>query len=159
MGNEFSSAHKGTNRGRKGRGALFFAFLATTTTLAAGIEAQPAFAQTVYSVPAGPLNKSLATFGKLSGTQISYDASIARGKLSQGVSRATTREQAIVELLRGTGLVYSFTDATSVIIAAPVSAASAAAAGNSTLLEPITVQGARGASVLQQDGLAQHLPR
>ncbi|MFJ1311610.1 TonB-dependent siderophore receptor [Agrobacterium sp. P15N1-A] len=155
MGNEFSSAHKGTNRGRKGRGALFFAFLATTTTLAAGIAAQPAFAQTVYSVPAGPLNKSLATFGKLSGTQISYDASIARGKLSQGVSRATTREQAIVELLRGTGLVYSFTDATSVIIAAPVSAASAAAAGNSTLLEPITVQGARGASVLQQDGLAQ----
>ncbi len=152
MGNEFSSAHKVNNRGC---GALVAAFLATTSVLAAGIEAQPAFAQAVYSVPGGALNKSLATFGKLSGTQISYDASIARGKFSQGVGRATTREQAIVELLRGTGLVYSFTDATSVIIAAPASAASATADGNSTLLETITVQGTGTASVLQQDGLAQ----
>ncbi len=155
MGNGFSSAHRGNNRGCKGRGALVAAFLATTSALAAGIAAQPAYAQAVYSVPAGPLNKSLATFGKLSGTQISYDASIARGKLSQGVNRATTREEAIVELLRGTGLVYSFTDATSIVIAAPVSAASAAAGGNSTLLETITVQGTGPASVLQQDGLAR----
>ncbi len=128
-----------------GRRALAAMLLATT---AAGMgmavaQAQAASSRSVWSAPAGPLNRALAVFGSQSGTQLSYDASIVRGKTTGGVKGATTRQQAIAQLLRGTGLSYSFTDATSVVISAPAAASGGAATeAGAITLDTINVQGA-----------------
>lgn len=124
-----------------GRKAAVAALLATTAVYGTVAASTVVRAQTAYTVPGGPLNRALASFGSQSGTQISYDATIVRDKSSNGVKGATTREQAIAQLLQGTGLIYAFTDATSVLISARAVAAGNVAADGSTVLETITVQG------------------
>lgn len=135
-----------TGFGNIGRRALVAALLATTAAAAGMTASTLAQAQTSYSVPAGPLNRALATFGSQSGTQISYEASIVRGKSSKGVSRAAMREQAIAQLLQGTGLTYSFTDATSLVISAPAAGSGAVAPDGSVQLQTIQIYGASSAS-------------
>ena len=130
-----------TRCGKIGRKALVAALLATTVVGGGVAASTVAQAQQAYTVPAGPLNRALATFGSQSGTQISYDATIVRGKSSQGVSAAATRQQAIDQLLRGTGLRYSFTDSTSVVVSAPSAGGGNIPADGSTVLETIVVQG------------------
>lgn len=125
-----------------GRRAWVAILLATTAAVGGGL-AGNAFAQsrTTYSIPAGPLGRALSSFGSQSGTQISYAAAIVRDKSSPGVSGAVSREQAIAQLLQGTGLTYSFTDAASVVVTAPTSGSDASiAADGSTVLDTINIQ-------------------
>lgn len=127
--------------------ALVAALLATTAMPAsiALIETDAfaqASAQTSFNVPAGPLARALATFGSQSGTQVSYDASIASGKTSPGMSGAATREQALAQILQGSGLTYSFSDPASVVITDRISAAHAPVDDDgSFVLDTITVSG------------------
>ncbi|MDQ8730432.1 TonB-dependent receptor [Bradyrhizobium sp. LHD-71] len=106
--------------------------------------------QTSYSIPAGPLNRVLAAFGRQSGFQIVYVPAIAAGKSSPGVSGAVSPAEAVARILRGTGLTYSFPDARTVSIAAP----SAAAADGDALpsgaiqLDTIDVQAANPNSTM-----------
>lgn len=135
-----------TGFGNVGRRALVAALLATTAFSAGVVASTVAQAQVAYSVPAGPLSRALATFGSQSGTQISYEASIVRGKSSQGVNGATTREQAIAQLLQGTGLGYSFTDAASIVVSSSVVGAVNTASDGSTVLSPILIAGENNAT-------------
>lgn len=130
-----------TGFGNIGRKALAAALLATTAVCSSAAAITAAQAQAAFSVPAGPLSQALATFGSESGTQVSYEAAIVQGKVSRGVSGAVTREQAIAQLLRGTGLSYAFTDATSVVVSQPFAADGAPPVAGTTVLDPITVQG------------------
>ncbi|MBM7329008.1 TonB-dependent siderophore receptor [Agrobacterium sp. S2] len=98
-------------------------------------------AQTSFSVPAGPLNRALTAFGRQAGVQVTYLASAAAGKTSPGFSGSATREQALAGILAGSGLVYSFPNATTVAISTPASGSGNIAADGSTVLETITVQG------------------
>lgn len=126
---------------RFGRKAAIAALLATTA-VCGGVGASTVVrAQTAYSVPAGPLNRALANFGSQSGTQISYDATIVRDKSSNGVKGATTREQAISQLLAGTGLTYTITDARSIVVSVPSAAGGNGSADGSTVLDTILVEG------------------
>lgn len=110
--------------------------------------AQPAFAQltaqTSFSIPAGPLNQALATFARQAGLQITYNPTIAANRQSSGVSGQQAPQQAIAQILQGTGLVYSFPNARTVAISEPSSAGTAGgvAADGSTVLDTITIQGA-----------------
>lgn len=128
-----------------GRKALVAALLATTALpMSISLMEQKAFAQssaqTSFNVPAGPLSRALAAFGSQSGTQISYDASIAAGKTSPGIRGAATREQALAQILQGSGLSYSFSDSASVVISDRVAAAHApVAADGSLVLDTIDV--------------------
>lgn len=124
-------------------GKALLAGLLTTAAFAAAVPGGgSAFAQErTYSIPAGPLTGALAAFGSQSGTQISYEASIARGKTSPGLKGPATREQAIARLLAGTGLAHSFTDSASVLITTPQANGAAPAADGSTVLNTITVEG------------------
>jgi outer-membrane receptor for ferric coprogen and ferric-rhodotorulic acid len=128
-----------------GRKAMIAALLATTAVCSGVAASTVALAQASYSVPAGPLNRALASFGSQSGTQISYDASIVRDKSTSGVTGTVTREQAIAQLLAGTGLAYSFTDDTSVVISARTAAGNVSADG-STVLDTVLVQGQAAAA-------------
>lgn len=129
------------------RGAMLAALLATTA-LASFITpiCSPAYSQTSgetrFDIPAGPLSRTLATFGRQAGVQLSYEAAIASGKSSQGLSGMATREQAISRILQGTGLSYSFSDRSNVLISRPGAAASiAAGAGGELVLDTINVEG------------------
>lgn len=140
------------NFGSMGRRALAAALL-STTAVAGGVAASTSVhAQTAYSVPPGPLNRALAAFGSQSGTQISYEASIVRDKSSRGVTGAVTRKQAIAQLLQGTGLGYSFTDATSVVVSRGVAGDGNLAADGSTRLDPIMIEGQQQSAFGHVDG-------
>lgn len=141
-----------TGFGNIGRKALVAVLLATTAAAGGVAVVTVAHAQATYSVPAGPLNRALATFGSQSGTQISYEATIVRGKTSGGVSGAATREEAIARLLQGTGLVYSFTDATSVVVSARTAGRGNLAADGSTRLDTITIEGQQESAFGHVDG-------
>ncbi len=129
-----------------GRRMLIATLLATTASLvnAALIDSQAhaqASAQTTFNIPAGELNRALAAFGRQSGTQVSYEAAIANGKTSRGFQGTATREQAIAQLLQGSGLVYSFSDATNVLITRPRSQNRASGNDGSLVLDTINVEG------------------
>lgn len=126
------------------RKTLIAALLATTAVVGSSAVLQSqalAQAQTNFNIPAGPLNRVLAAFGKQSGIQLSYEASIASGKTSPGIQGATTREQAIARILQGSGLIYSFTDARNVLITQPGATVSGAAPAGAISLDTIDVQG------------------
>ncbi|TDR88893.1 TonB-dependent receptor domain-containing protein [Enterovirga rhinocerotis] len=132
-----------------GRRALVAALLATTALAGGMAGAGDAYAQaqTTFDVPAGSLNRALAAFGRQSGTQLSYDASLASGKSSAGFRGQGTRQEAIARILQGSGLSHSFTDARSVLITGPAPAARGGAAANgSILLDTIEVSGRSGVS-------------
>ena len=126
--------------GRFGGNALVAGLLATTalsvpvTFLAAGDVLAQTGAPTSFDIAAGSLGAALAAFGTQSGTQISYDPSIVAGLSSPGVSGPATREQAIDRILQGTGLVYSFPDASSVLITDSAGAAQAGSNGDGSLM-------------------------
>lgn len=122
--------------------------LSTTFILTAGVNlagiSPSAFAQTQaqtnFSVPAGSLTQALTVFGRQSGLQITYLASVAAGKTSKGVSGNVSREQALSSILQGSGLTFSFPNATTVAITQPNEASSrAAAADGSLVLNTITI--------------------
>jgi hypothetical protein len=57
-----------------------------------------------FDVPAQPLASALETYGSLSGLQVVYESSLARGRLSTVVKGTFTPEVALRMLLAGTGL-------------------------------------------------------
>ncbi|WP_343805468.1 TonB-dependent receptor [Paenochrobactrum glaciei] len=93
-----------------------------------------------FAIPAGPLNQALTSFGRQAGLQVSYLASVASGKTSPGVLGRLSNQAALARLLQGSGLEYSFINATTVSIshASNVSGAVQSADG-SILLDTITV--------------------
>lgn len=133
-----------SNRTRRHR-ALIAALMMTTAigaVVVAGDKAAVAqsTAQTTFSVPAGPLGPALATFGRQAGVQVGYLSGVAAGKTSPGVSGPATREQALAQILAGTGLSYQFTNSNTVTITDRFDAAhSAVADDGSLLLDTITI--------------------
>ncbi|MEM6973844.1 MAG: TonB-dependent receptor [Pseudomonadota bacterium] len=106
---------------------------------------------TDFTVPAGPLNTALIEFGAESGVQFVYDSEIAAGRISGGVSGTLSAEEALVEVLDGTGLTYRFTSADTVTIQ-PLAVPGGGAAGvdqGTMLLDPIIVTARRTEEALQ----------
>src|SRR5690606_19163783 len=84
------------------------------------------------------LNRALTAYGRQAGLQVTYLASVAAGRTTDGFSGSATREGALSRLLSGTGLTYSFTASNTVAISAvPVSGS--ANAGDSVVLDTIDV--------------------
>jgi iron complex outermembrane receptor protein len=99
------------------------------------LEAQ-ASRSTTFDIAAQPLAQALTAFGRQSGMQIAVDTAAVAGKTSAGVNGAMTAEQALRQLLAGSGLTYQFTSANAVTVAGP-----APGAGSGALqLDPVRVQ-------------------
>lgn len=129
-----------------GHRALVATLLATTAIVAGpGILVGPAMAQdgqvTEFNIPAGPLNRALAAFGSQSGTQLSYEASIASGISSPGARGALSREAALSQILQGSGLIYSFAGPRSVVLTRPDGSLGDVAPDGSIMLGTITLFG------------------
>ncbi|NWJ25349.1 TonB-dependent receptor [Rhizobium sp. RM] len=133
-------------------GGFGLALLASSAfSVMAGVNVRPAAAQEAsaainYSIPPGSLGTVISRFGDRSNLQMLYPASLVRGKTSRGVTGNLTREEALGRILAGSGLAYRFTSTNIVTIVDPSATvdAAGAAAGGSTVLETITLQGQGG---------------
>jgi iron complex outermembrane receptor protein len=96
-------------------------------------------AQVSFSVPTGPLSRALTTFGRQAGLQVTYLASAASGKTSPGFSGSATPQAALSKILAGSGLLFSFPNATTVAISETAGGSAGTASDNSTVLQPILV--------------------
>ncbi|MCK9821499.1 TonB-dependent siderophore receptor [Komagataeibacter oboediens] len=97
---------------------IIAAILMTSSALASVAGTSGAFAQTVvssavtadqsksFSVPPGSLAKALTSFGAQSGKQVSVETSVIQGLSSPGVTGRMSAQQALGQLLAGTGLTY-----------------------------------------------------
>lgn len=108
--------------------------------------------QQSISVPAGSLTRALNSLAAQAGLQILFDANLTSGKTTRGVSGTLTPAEALETLLAGTGVAARFAGANQVVLS--TSTASTSEAGYATgeaeiVLDPITIYGARDATVLQ----------
>ena len=125
--------------------------------------AQEAAKSVTYALPAGPLSQTLTAYGQQSGIQVTFLAAVAAGKTSPGFSGQATPQQALDAILQGTGLSYSFPDATTVAISEPTEN-SAATIDGAIALDTISVSGGSGAeaaadSPYQSPGSVSHVSR
>jgi len=102
-----------------------------------------------FSIPAGPLTGALNKFAAQSGLQILFDASLANGRTTSGVSGAKTPNQALMVLLSGTGVVFRYTGPTTVTLDGPASNAAGATIEGAIALDTIDVSGGSGSAADQ----------
>lgn len=132
--------------GIRGRGRALMAGLLLTTAMA-GVAVSSAgivFAQSAeisFSIPAGPLGGALAAFGRQSGLQVTYNSALADNRRSAGVSGTLAPSDALARILDGSGLSYTFANASTVSIFEMQAGQAAGDVAGGTLLEPIVVQG------------------
>ena len=93
-----------------------------------------ASATQAFDIPPQPLGTALVRFSEATGIQLFFDATIARGLQSPGVSGSMTRQDALGRLLAGSGLVYRFTNATTVAVERP------GTSPGTVQLDPVQVQ-------------------
>lgn len=67
-----------------------------------------------FDIPPGPLGAALDAFGSAAGVRVEIEDEAIRGLDSPGVSGLLTPDQALAELLEGTGVAHRFTDARTV---------------------------------------------
>ncbi|MCR6685929.1 TonB-dependent receptor [Pseudoxanthomonas sp.] len=117
--------------------------LACSTALAAQAQTAPAR----IDVPAGDLATALNTLARQSGTQLVYRADELKGRRTGGVQGAASAEQALEQLLRGSGFTTRRDPATGAVLVvrqagatppAPAPRAIPAASGGSAAAEPVT---------------------
>jgi iron complex outermembrane receptor protein len=121
--------------------SLLAAALALSSTSAALAQEPPLEAQAgrtaTFDIPSQALAQALTAFGRQSGMQIAVDTAAVAGKTSGSVNGTMTAEQALRQLLTGSGLTFQFTSANAVTVAGP------AVPGSSAVqLDPVRVQAA-----------------
>jgi hemoglobin/transferrin/lactoferrin receptor protein len=118
-----------TTSSNRSAGALA---LATALVASAGLlSAQPALAQQTgtqaeaqarqnFDIPAGSLSAALNALARQAGLALTFDSDLAHCKTTEGPSGEFTPQQALLQLLAGTGLTYKFTvDNTATLIREP----------------------------------------
>jgi len=121
-----------------------------------GALAQAAAITQSFHIASGPLGSALNQFTGQSGLQVLYDPSLVQGRTASGYDGAASPRAVLDMLLKGTGLIFQFTDAGTVVIkqgspnpprrsAKPVSATSQKAdqKPEPTTLQTVTVTGTR----------------
>ncbi|WP_220811388.1 TonB-dependent receptor domain-containing protein [Pseudomonas paralcaligenes] len=101
--------------------------------------------QLSFDIPAQGLDDALSAYGVASGAQVLYDAALTQGLSSRAVSGRMDRQQALDQLLAGTGLGYRFTGARTVTLQT-----SAGPVGQAMEFTPILITGEKIERDLQQ---------
>ena len=116
--------------------AAAFALASTSAVLAQEPPLEAQASRTAnFDIGSQPLAQALTAFGRQSGMQIAVDSAAVAGKTSGSVNGTMTAEQALRQLLAGSGLTYQFTSANAVTVAGP------AVPGSSAVqLDPVRVQ-------------------
>jgi Fe(3+) dicitrate transport protein len=100
-------------------------FVVSIMVVLAGARFAYAQSDTVaINIPAQELSTALTALAEQTQVQLLYASELARGLTTKGVSGTVTLDEAVRQLLEGTGLQHTFTDAKTVTLQkAPVSAA------------------------------------
>ncbi|MDO3445468.1 TonB-dependent receptor [Agrobacterium sp. V1] len=126
--------------------------LGTALALACAVHPLPVHAQSTqttarerrisFDIPSQPLSRALVAYSSTTGTQLFFDANLARGKSAPAVRGSFTRNDAIAQLLAGSGLDHRINGSTITItgLNAPAGNGGISADG-STLLDPILIEG------------------
>jgi iron complex outermembrane recepter protein len=107
------------------------------------METQQAQAR-AFDIPPQPLADALVLFGEQSGMHVSAHADLVRGLSSPGASGSMTPEEALGQLLAGTGLGFHLTAPDAVTLAKQSGDQS-----TTTMLPPLTIYGARTTQQLE----------
>ena len=107
--------------------------LAQAETSSAGV------AERRFDIPAQPLSSALTLFGRQSGLQVAVDSSLVSGLRTNGLQGSYTPEQALGQLLAGTGLKHRYTSANAITLVRD----SAHPDDRPMRLRPVTVTAAR----------------
>ena len=86
-----------------------------------------------FDIPAQPLQGALASFGRQSGWQLSYPADLTEGLTSQPLAGAYRPEDALGQLLAGTGVTWRTVGDRTIVLERPESGV--------ITLNPVTVEG------------------
>ncbi|MDF1747853.1 MAG: TonB-dependent receptor [Alphaproteobacteria bacterium] len=136
------------------RGMALAAALMVTTALVTPFAVSPALAQQSmaaapkvaqlqgeqnFDIPAQPLTDALVAFGQQSGVQVTVDGTVARDVSAPAVQGTMTSEQALRQLLAGSGLIYTMSGSTVAIERPAVQGAD-----GTIVLDPVTVEGQTG---------------
>jgi len=126
--------------------AIFLALLCVAGTVAQGLNAPAALAQTAatraFDIPAGSLSETLGRFANAAGVALSFDAAQTRNLQSEGVQGVWSVDAGFARVLVNTGLqaVREPNGAYSLRIAAPISGATGPT--GAATLPLVTVSGA-----------------
>jgi len=101
------------------------------------------------TIPPGSLTSALNSLAAQTGMQILFDAGLANGKTTRGVSGTYSPARALEKLLAGTGVTARFAGDDQVALAPITADAMGYDAGGAIVLDPILVYGARDATTLQ----------
>ncbi len=133
--------------------ALASAMMLSATAIAQIATSQPAtptqnttrIAVRNYAIAGGPLADVLNRFADVSQLQLIYSGAVTRGRRSGGINGAFTPQQALAQLLVGSGLSHRFTAANAVTIFDPASASASMPPppDGSIMLDPIEVSAHR----------------
>ena len=105
------------------------------TDPAAGIHEAQASRAIAFDIPPQPLASALLLFGRQAGLQVVVDPPAVAGRSSAGLRGSMSADQALQQLLAGTGLSFQYTGNSSVQVRA------AGAAPGAVILDPVQVQG------------------
>ncbi|WP_031344700.1 STN domain-containing protein, partial [Xanthomonas phaseoli] len=91
-------------------------FLSVALALHAGAAGAQTSPVAVDAIPAQPLSRALNTLSRQTGLQFVYAASVGGTLQSRGTAAGAAPEQALQQLLQGTGLRYRYLTPTTVTI-------------------------------------------
>jgi hemoglobin/transferrin/lactoferrin receptor protein len=94
-----------------------------------------------FNIPAQPLASALNAFGRQSGLQVTLAAATSRGVTSRAVNGTYTAQQALAQLLAGTGIGFRITGEGTAVVgqAMPVQSEGGGAAEGTEMLDAIAV--------------------
>jgi len=91
-------------------------------------------ATATFNIPAQPLASALTALGRQAGLQVVFDPASVAGKSAPGVAGTMSVEQALQQLLAGSGMTFRVSSPSSVTVTAPPSS-------GALQLDPVQVQG------------------
>ncbi|WP_416193509.1 TonB-dependent siderophore receptor [Nitrobacter sp. TKz-YC01] len=112
-----------------------------------------------YAIPAGPLANALNRFADVSQLQLLYSGETTRGLRTRGLNGSYTSQQALAQLLGGTGLTFRFSGGSNVTIERPgAPVAVGAAPAGAISLDTIDVEGASSSDPGRTEGTGAYTP-
>ncbi|MEM9683948.1 MAG: TonB-dependent receptor [Pseudomonadota bacterium] len=110
-------------------------------------QASPGLTETAsrdFDIPPQPLSSALTLFGRQSGLQVAADSDLVAGLRTPGLKGAYPPEQALRQLLAGTGLGYTVSGPNTVMLQRGTTTTE----GSAVALNPLVVYGARTTQTL-----------
>ena len=124
-----STSKKMLARVVKSRSLFFSTAIVTSLIISSQVVAQANNRADYYDIPAQSLEDSLNAFAMQADVEILYTSDDVRAISAPAISGNVSREQAIGQLLAGTGLTYRFTDSGTLIVRAPERTSATSARG------------------------------